>query len=141
MANEIPNVLRTSAWLMVSRTFPTLALLAVNMWYARKLDFYDYASSQSVWFWANALTLLGSIGLPKYLLTFGAGHQLFAKHKKLKLFSIGLIIVLTGYLISPFCSVFSWIEMLLFLSLILMQAAVLIYESMLLHARRNRRIM
>jgi O-antigen/teichoic acid export membrane protein len=141
MANETPNVLRTSAWLMVSRTFPTLALLAVNMWYARKLDFYDYASYQSAWLWANALTLLGTIGLPKYLLTFGGGHQLFAKHKKRKLFSIGFIIVLTGYLLSPFFSVFSWIEMLLFLSVILMQAAVLIYESILLHARRNRRIM
>lgn len=141
MAVETPNVMRTSAWLMVSRTLPTLALLGVNMWYARKLDYYDYASYQSVWLWANVLTLLGSIGLPKYLLTFGAGHQLFAKHKILKLFSIGFIIVLTGYLLSPFCSVFSWIEMLLFLAVILMQAAVLIYESILLHAHRTKRIM
>ena len=141
MANETSNVLKTSAWLMVSRTIPTLALLAVNMWYARKLDYYDYASYQSLWLWVNALTLFGTLGLPKYLLTFGTGYQLFKEHKKLKLGVIGVVVVGIGFWISPFCCVLSFPQMLLLLAVILVQIIALINESLLLHAHRNRRIM
>ena len=82
VAHQEHNVLKTSAWLMVSRACPTLALLAVNMWYARKLMYEEYAAYQSVWLWINASTLLASLGLPKYILTFGDYRQLFSKLSK-----------------------------------------------------------
>ncbi len=141
MTNDTPNVLKTSALLMVSRACPTIALLAVNMYYARTLNYDDYASYQSAWLWINALTLLGSIGLPKYLLTFGSFDQLFSAHNRLKLFGIGCIIVVTGFLVSPFRDVFSLAETLFFMATILVQIMVLVCESALLHAHRNKQIM
>lgn len=64
MTNDTLKVLKTSALLTVSRACPAIALLAVNMYYARTLDYDDYASYQSAWLWINALTLLGSSGYP-----------------------------------------------------------------------------
>lgn len=83
----------------------------------------------------------GLIGLPKYLLTFGSFHQLFATHNRPKLYGIGGIIIVSGFLLSPFRNVFSLTETIFFLATILVQIMALVGESALLHAQRNKQIM
>ena len=126
---------------MVSRACPTLALLAVNMWYARKLMYEEYAAYQSVWLWINASTLLASLGLPKYILTFGDYRQLFSKLSKAVLGFVSLLLVIGAYYISPFRSVFSTTEMIMFVAIIFIQIIILVFEAQLLHAQKNRRLM
>ncbi len=142
--NQLPgykrNLLQKSLWLFAGRALPVIILFIITIIYSRRLSYNDYGTFQSVWMYANIVSIIISYGFSSVIFSTNLSY-LFSFIKKHKV-SISLFyIVLSLISLTVFFFVaknFDAPEKFVVIAFIIIQNIITVAETMLVKRGKER---